>query len=125
MEKMKQQLIGKYMQTQNLTKNQDPTFPPKRPSTSRVGRTTKGGKEEERKAMNVFIERWLSQGSAGQGAQPEPDTRREAENKKVTRTQESGGAEGKESMIGGREHREKEKEGSDRDRRTDNHHVET
>ena len=56
-------------------------------ATGREGREA-GGKEEGRKAVNVFMERWLSQGSAGQGAQPEPDTKREEESKKAARTQD-------------------------------------
>ena len=90
-------------------------LPAQEKTTSRVGRTTKGGKEEERKAMNVFIERWLSQGSAGQGAQPEPDTEREEESKKAARTQERGRREGREGTGGGREGGEKRMEGSARD----------
>ena len=120
-EKLKQQLIGKYVH--KTCEMVDPTFPPKQ-ETSQVGRATRisgkegrkpGGEREDRKAMSAFMGRWLSQGGAGQGAQSEPEPRREGRSRMTARTQESGGTgrEGRkdEGSEGG------EKEVSDTDRR--------
>ena len=100
----------------------DPTFPPKQ-ETSQVGRATRisgkegrkpGGEREDRKAMSAFMGRWLSQGGAGQGAQSEPEPRREGRSRMTARTQESGGTGREGRKDGGREGGEKGLSGTDR-----------
>ena len=89
---MKQQILDKYMHT--MTRTNDPTFQPQISGSSRVGRATKAvgrvacGVKEARKASSAFMERWLSQGSAGQGAQLASDTKREVRSKEAARAQD-------------------------------------
>ena len=119
-EKLKQQFIGKYVH--KTCQPIDPTFPPKQ-ETSQVGRATRitgkegrkpGGEREDRKAMSAFMGRWLSQGGAGQGAQSEPDPRREGRSRMTARTQESGETGRGEIKEGGREGGEKGVSDTDR-----------